>query len=54
MSDLVYTLTVIAISVTLSTIINVLIMREVAKMAAVEVEKMEKRWVQLLKKLMER
>lgn len=46
-----YTIIIIAISITLSTIINVVIMRKVVEMAVLELEKSEKRWMKTIERI---
>lgn len=53
MNLILYTIIIIAISVTLSTIINVVIMRKVSEMAATELQKMESRWFKLIDKIID-
>lgn len=51
MNIYVYTIIIIAISVTFSTVVNVLITKKVIEMATIELEKMENRWFKLIDKL---
>jgi len=48
---LIYSALLIAISVAISTVLNVMIMRAAAEIATKEISKMEKRVIKLLKKI---